>query len=108
MINLRSIHDMDLEKNIKESDFFIVLASVNYFKSAHCAVQCELANIHEKKFIILARYNLKIPESFIKSIQHGYKIIRYSHINQAKKRLNSYIGVKDEKKIITTPYKENV
>lgn len=102
MVNMRTVQADDLEENIKNSDFFVAFANADFFKSARCAAQCEIATHYKKKFIIVARYNLRIPESFIDDIKHGYKIIRYSHINQAKQRLADYI--KTDKINVSVPY----
>lgn len=97
-------HNAEFEENIKNSNYFVVLLTEAYLNDALCAVQTEIANHHEKHFVILAKPNIKIPAEFLKNIKGGYKIIRFKDMRKGVSRLNNYIQTKTKNQIISTPY----
>lgn len=97
-------HNAEMEQNIKNSDFFVVFYTQDYFNSALCTVQFEIANSYKKHFVILLKDGIKIDNQFLNSIKGGYKIFKYKKMKKIRRKLLKYMNIVDNDVVLSQPY----
>lgn len=71
----------DLERRIKESEFFVVIGTKKYFQSAHSDAESYIAKHYKKPFRILIASDAIVPKQFIQGVKDIIQIKLRKHMD---------------------------
>lgn len=64
----------DLISRIKKSEYFVVLGTESYFRSAHASAESYIAKEYNKPFIMLVSPGVTVPKWFVEGVEDIKKI----------------------------------